>query len=120
MSFGEFFKEKRIALGITLRNFCREHGLDPGNISRLERGRLRAPQKRETLERYAKCLSIERGSDDWYEFFDLAAVERERIPEDLLSDEDVVDKLPILFRTLRGQQVSEDKLEQLVRMIRET
>ncbi len=48
-AFGEFFKAKRQALGLTLREFCLKHKLDPGNISRLERGLLAPPQGRERL-----------------------------------------------------------------------
>ena len=32
-TFGNFFKQKRISLGLTLREFCRINELDPGNIS---------------------------------------------------------------------------------------
>jgi len=116
--FGQFFKERRIALRKTLRQFCRENGLDPGNISRLERGLLQPPQGRETLESYAGLLKLKKGSDDWYTFFDLAAAETGRIPAELLEDDDVVEKLPILFRTLRGQKVSNEQLDELVRTIR--
>ena len=118
MRFGEFFKQRRIALRKTLRQFCRDNDLDPGNISRLERGLLSPPQGRETLESYAKLLRLKKGSDDWYTFFDLAAAETGRIPQELLDDEDVLKKLPILFRTLRGQKVPDEQLEELVRTIR--
>ncbi len=114
MTFGGFFKEKRIGLGKTLRGFCLENGFDPGNMSKLERGRLPAPQSREKLEQYANALRLKLGSDDWYQFFDLAAVESGRIPPEILSDEDMLDKLPILFRTLRGQKVPKDKLDELL------
>jgi transcriptional regulator with XRE-family HTH domain len=116
--FGGFFKRRRIALGKTLRRFCHENGLDPGNISRLERGILPAPQGREIVESYAKCLKLKRGSDEWYEFFDLAAAETGRIPQEILDDPEVLEKLPILFRTLRGQKVPDEKLDELVRKIR--
>jgi len=116
--FGEFFKQKRIALGATLRQFCQENGLDAGNISKLERGLLPPPQTREKLEEYAKLLKIKKGSDDWYQFFDLAAAETGRIPEELLAKREIVDKLPILFRTLRGQKVPEEKLDELIEKIK--
>ncbi len=119
MRFGEFFKEKRIATGKTLRAFCVDSELDPGNISRLERGLLPAPQKREILEHYAGLLGIKKGTDDWYQFFDLAAAEAGRIPDDLLSDAQVVERLPVFFRTIRGQKLPDDKLDDLVRLIRE-
>ena len=40
VTFGSFFRARRMALGKSLRGFCIEKGLDPGNISRLERGLL--------------------------------------------------------------------------------
>ena len=116
--FGAFFKEHRVALGKTLRKFCQENGLDPGNISRLERGLLPAPQSREILESYAAHLQLKKGSDQWYEFFDLAAAETGRIPPEILENEELMEKLPILFRTLRGQKVPDEQLDELVRKIR--
>jgi hypothetical protein len=92
--------------------------VDPGNISRLERGLLPPPQGRETLEHYADLLKLEKASDEWYTFFDLAAAETGRIPPEILEDEAVVEKLPILFRTLRGQKVSDEQLDELVRKLR--
>jgi hypothetical protein len=56
--------------------------------------------------------------DEWYTFFDLAAAETGRIPPEILEDESVVEKLPILFRTLRGQKVSDEQLDELVRKLR--
>jgi transcriptional regulator with XRE-family HTH domain len=117
--FGEFFKARRIAIKKTLRQFCIENGLDPGNISKLERRLLPPPQSREKLEEYASYLKIKKGSDDWYTFFDLAAAETGRIPEDIMTKEKIEDKLPILFRTLRGQKVSDENLEKLIKILRD-
>ena len=83
------------------REFCLEHGFDPGNYSRLERGLFPPPQRDDLLEKYATALGIARGSDDWMEFFDVAAAARGQIPKDLASDEELVGKLPApLFRKL--------------------
>lgn len=39
MKFGEYLKRQRIdVLEETLRGFCRERDLDPGNLSKIERG----------------------------------------------------------------------------------
>ena len=119
-SFGEFLKERRIATGLTLRAFCVEFGFDSGNMSKLERGILQPPQSEELLTKYAEALNITRGSDAWFEFFDLAAAECGRIPPDVLSDEDVVAKLPVLFRTLRGQMIDKKKLDEFIETIRRT
>ena len=116
-NFGEFFKTKRIALGKTLREFCLENDLDPGNISKLERGFLSPPQHDKLIE-YANLLKLKKGTDDWYKFFDLAAAENGRIPKDILSDEEVVKELPVLFRTLRGGKITDEKLDKLIRKIK--
>ncbi len=116
--FGEFFKVRRQALGLTLRVFCLKHKLDPGNMSRLERGLLPPPQHRDRLKEYARYLDLKKGSDDWYTFFDLAAVSKGRIPSELMEDEKVVAKLPLIFRTLRGKRFTNGRLDGLVRKIR--
>lgn len=117
-AFGEFFKAKRQALSLTLREFCLKHKLDPGNMSRMERGLLAPPQNREVLERYAMALELKSGSDAWYTFFDLAAAANGRLPEKLLEDKEVVAKLPLIFRTLRGKRLTEQRLSELVKEIR--
>lgn len=118
--FGEFFKEMRLKTGMSLRQFCIEHGLDAGNISRIERGVAAPPQSREKLEEYAGYLGIEEDSDDWYNFFDYAAAAAGRIPQDVMSDEELVKKLPVVFRTLRGQKLSAEQLRELAESIRST
>ena len=111
-------KELRTTKGVTLLEFCQANQFDPGNYSRLERGVFPAPHKEELLAKYALALGLTRGSDEWLEFFDLAAASRGAIPTDLLSDEEVVKKLPVLFRTLRGSPVTEEQLAGLVEKIR--
>ena len=117
-TFGSFFKELRAKRGLTLRMFCQRYKIDPGNTSKLERGLLPAPQSEKKLTEYAKALGLRKGSDDWYTFFDLAAADRGKIPSDVMEDEELVEKLPILFRTLRGQKVSKEKLNKLIDKIR--
>jgi transcriptional regulator with XRE-family HTH domain len=117
-AFGALFKELRIGQQMTLRQFCEARGYDPGNISKLERGLLPPPESEAKLTEYAKALRIRRGSDAWYEFFDLARAARGKLPPEVLRKRDVVARLPLLFRTLRGHKVSERKLNELIEMIR--
>lgn len=114
MAFGQKFRQMRLRLGLSLREFCLKHGLDASNMSKLERGRLAPPKKRKILEHYAECLGLEPGTDDWYEFFDLAATEAGRIPEDILGDEELLKKVPVLLRAARGQEVSKADMQQLL------
>lgn len=117
-AFGKFIKSVRIARGLTLREHCLKNKFDPGNYSRMERGLYPPPQRQELLEKYAAALGIEEGRDEWMEFFDLAAAARGELPKDLLSDSELVEKLPVLFRTLRAEPVSEEKLNELVDKVR--
>ncbi len=116
--FGRLVKRHRLGAGLTLREFCLKHGFDPGNFSRIERGLCPPPHGRDLIERYATALGLNRGSDEWLELFDAAAADRGEIPPDLMSDEKVVDKLPVLFRTLRARQVAAHNLDELVERIR--
>ncbi len=117
-AFGAYFKARRLALGKTLRAFCLEHGFDPGNTSRLERGRMAVPQSRKVLDRYARALKLKRGSQARQDFFDLASAEGGRIPPDLLSDAEVVKRLPVIFRGLRGRPIAEEELKALIDLVR--
>ena len=51
MSFGDLVKDLRIAQQKTLRQFCLEHGHDPSNWSKIERGINTPPQDEKTLAR---------------------------------------------------------------------
>ena len=117
-TFGAYFKQMRLRRGLTLRSFCEKNQYDPGNISRLERGVFGPPGSHEKLEEYARALRLKKGSDEWLEFFDRAAASRGQIPKDLLSDKALTERLPLLYRTLRGQKVPPEKLDELVELIR--
>lgn len=118
-AFGRYFgRLRREHLELSLREFCARKDLDPGNMSKLERGKIPPPRSREVLKKYAHALELEEGTDEWLMFFDLAAASRGELPEDLAEDEEVLDKLPALFRTLRGDRVDEEKLDELVDLIR--
>ncbi len=101
-TFGAFFRASRKALGLTLSEFCRRNGFDKGNISRLERGLVPPPQAQELLESYARALKLERGTIAWDRFVELAAAENGRIPADLIENQQMIKKLPNLYRKHRA------------------
>lgn len=123
LTFGEFFKKRRINLGLSLREFCEKNDLDPGNISKLERGKL-PPPKEAKLKEYAKYLKLKKENEKWHEFFELAAIASKKLPPEF-SKTEVVEKLPIFFRTVRGlfffegKKLSKEKLEKLIEIIKE-
>src|SRR4030043_380464 len=70
--FGEFIKERRIAKGISLREFCKRIEIDASNWSKVERSLLAPPQDEEKLRKIAQLLDVKIGSPLWKEMKDKA------------------------------------------------
>ncbi|HNT93850.1 MAG TPA: helix-turn-helix transcriptional regulator [Bacteroidales bacterium] len=114
-TFADFIREKRIAAGLTLREFCRLTGFDASNWSKIERNLLPPPQSRSVLESIASVLSIVPDSQVYKELMDLAALSS--VPEDLIEPE-ILEQLPVFFRTVRGEKPTEEELKTLINKIR--
>ena len=119
-TFGPYLKIIRSQKRVTLRDFCKKADADPGNISRIERGVWPPPQDQDILERYAKALAIKEATDEWYRFFDYAAADRGIVPQDIMSNQEVVKMLPVFFRTMRGQKPTEKEMLGLAEKIRKS
>jgi transcriptional regulator with XRE-family HTH domain len=117
MTFGEFCKARRMEQKLTLRKFCEDNGYDPGNVSKIERGIFAPFQTEEKLEEYAKSLKLKKGSDDYIEFLNLAAAENRTFQPKNISSKAVISKLPILFRTLDNKNLTEEKLNQIIKIV---
>lgn len=115
---GDFIKKLRIDKKLTLRQFCIKTELDPSNWSKVERNVLQPPKSKEVLQRIARVLSIDMESDEWYTLVDLAMIAS--IPTELIEDKSIVDKLPILFRTIRGESPTREELEKLIKLLKES
>lgn len=102
LQFGEFFRARRRSLGLSLREFCRRNGFDPGNISRLERGLVEPSRSEDILTAYASALKLLPGSDDWHRLFESAAVATGTLPPEVAHSPASQEALPSVFRTLRS------------------
>jgi transcriptional regulator with XRE-family HTH domain len=118
MTFGEFIKDRRIKSNRTLRAFCLENGYDPGNHSKVERGIFNPPDDERQMRQMANALGIQPQSSDWHECFNLASIARRQIPKAILEDAELVEKLPVLFRTLQGEPLAPEKMDDLIDFIR--
>ena len=114
-AFGKYLKEMRAKKGLTLREFCRLANLDPSNWSKVERGMLPPPKSSRVMTDIASVFLIEKGSEEWNELFDLAAIGH--IPTQLLSSPEVSDNLTVFFRAARGESAPTPK--QLKAMIKD-
>ena len=117
LTFATAAKNHRLALGLSIRRFGLSYLYSAGNISKLERGLLPAPRG-SRLHAYARALGLSEGSDEWREFFDLAAAARGEFPVDL-RDEELLCQLPALFRTIRGDPPSDEHCASLIALLRQ-
>jgi transcriptional regulator with XRE-family HTH domain len=117
-TFGEFIRNLRLERRVTLRAFCEMVGVDPANYSKLERGLLAPPRDPEKLEIYERALGLAPNSPESREMRRLAALDRGELPPALLTDKELVGKLPALFRTLEGDPVDDRVLDELIATIR--
>ena len=113
--FGTFIKDKRIVKDLTLREFCRRTGEDASNWSKIEREKMPPPKDKGKLERIAAVLGIKMDSDDWNVLVDYADVDSGTIPEYIRSDRDVLNSLPLFFRTVRSEKPTAEELRELIR-----
>lgn len=119
MTFGERMRERRRQLRLGLREFALRAEVDPSNLSKIERGVLPPPQDEELLGRICAALELSQGSDECVAFLDQAAAECGRIPADILSDEDLLPRLPVLLRTVKNKRPTEEQMDRLIEIIRE-
>ncbi len=116
MSFGELLQHYRKERGLTLRDFCTQNGFDPGNQSRLERGRAKAPTEDRVLE-YAAALQIAEGTAAHQQFVDAAAISRSDL-EKIVPDRALLNLLPAYMRTINDKKLTKQELIQLVEFLR--
>lgn len=117
-SFGEFVKNRRLELRITLREFCQKIDYDPSNWSKIERGINFPPDSEEVLNNWANVLKLKPKSKEWHEFHDKAQLVKGKIPKDVLEDEEILKALPVFFRTVRGVKPSEAELRELAELLK--
>lgn len=116
--FGEMVRERRKDLRLGLRECAMRADIDPGNLSKIERGRLPPPQDEHLLDRICLALEYEVGSTEADTLRDIAATENGRIPAEILEDEEVMSKMPVLLRTVHNKQLQAEQIEELIEMIR--
>lgn len=82
MTFGEFVKDKRQKLGITLRAFADVLHIAPSYVSDIEKGKRNAPTQ-DILESMSQILKL--NDEEKNTLFDLAACSKNEIAQDLTS-----------------------------------
>jgi len=118
--FAEIIKKRRLELRLSLRQFCLKCQFDPSNWSKIERGLASPPKDKSVLEKISDVLGYKPKSPESQNLMDSAFITCGKIPDDILSDKKLVAKLPIFFRSLRGDKHSDQELRNLVEIIRDS
>lgn len=114
MNFGEFLRQKRLDLELTLRAFCSRFGFDTAYISRLENNKLKPPSSKDKLAAIANALGLKEESSERVKFFDLAYQARKELPPDIKKEApEIIASLPAFLRKTDGR-VKKSKVEALV------
>ena len=116
--FGQTLKKLRVEKELTLRCASRIANYDPSNWSKIERGKMSPPHDEKTLRKWVKILGISK-EREIQEFIDEANLAQGIIPQDILSQDNVVDFLPAFFRTLRNKKPTKKEIDQLIKLIKD-
>lgn len=116
--FGGHVREKRLGRGLTLREFSRRINYDASNWSKIEKGTLAPPQDDEKLRKIAEVLEIDHNMEEWQTLKDEARISAGMIPEDIVSDEQILKSLPLFFRTVRSDKPTEEELDKLIKILK--
>ena len=76
------------------------------------------PKNESKVVLLAETLGLTKGSKEWTEFTDAAALDAGRLPHDLANDAALLDKMPLLFRTARGQKLDREELTRLFEFLK--
>ena len=117
MTFGEFFKEKRLERKLSIREMCSLYGYDSGNISRLERSRLPPPRSQKKLDEYAKALGVKKGTADYERMMNIAYAENKisQLQNLLkLTNKTAGHRFSEFLDKLSGTILTEDKINRLI------
>lgn len=114
-TFGEYIHSLRMKKRISLREFSRKSNIDASNWSKIEKGSALPPKSIEILTAIIQVLGLDFDSEEANTLRELAVIGA--IPTGLLSSQDILEKLPVFFRTARGEKPDEADLKELVTIL---
>ena len=114
--YGEKLKDLRIAAKLTLREFAKKIGGDPGNWSKIERGLMRPPSDAATYKQLRRVLGI---PDETVNEL-LSVAQAMKILPCQFSESELMQYMPVLLRRANGEPLSKEDADRLVKWIKKT
>jgi len=119
-AFAELVRKRRAELRLGLRAFCIKCELDPSNWSKIERGLAMAPKDTIVIGKIRRALQYAKDTAEAAALSDCAFIVQGRIPADIVKDKELAAKLPVFFRSVRGDKHSPGELRKLAELIRDS
>ena len=111
MTFGEFVKEKRQSLNITLRVFADELDIAPSYVSDIEKGKRNAPTQ-DILDAMVRVLKL--NDDEKNKLFDLAAESKNEIAQDITEYVSDNQNVRVALRRAKELNLGEEEWLQII------
>lgn len=107
MTFGQYIKDARRKLKLSLREFCDINGYDYVIYSKLERDKILPTDNVSYMKDIAKALQLKVGGKEWFDFFKIANTSRDK------KDKIDINKMPIL------KNIKDNQIKELIKLTKE-
>ena len=115
MTFGAYVRQRREALGKTMRALAMELDISPAYLSDIEKGNRSAPER--YLDKFAAALQIT-DPEELHRFYDLAGVSKNGQHSDINTYMDHVPSARVALRTAKDRNLSDEDWQNLIEIIK--
>ena len=115
MPFGEYVKQRRESLKLTMRDFAEKVQISPAYLCDIEKGNRKPPER--YLEKFAEVLEIS-GAEELNAFYDRAGVSKNGQHSDINNYIDGLPSARMALRTARDKHYTDEDWSKLVEIIK--
>ena len=116
LPFGEYVKQRRESLSMTMRDFAEKVKISPAYLCDIEKGNRRPPEK--YLEKFAEVLQMT-DSEELNAFYDSAGVSKNGQHVDINTYIDGLPSARMALRTAKDKQYTDEDWMRLVEIIKQ-
>lgn len=115
-AFGDYIKEKRQGLGMTLRGFAKDLNKSPSYVSDIENGN-REPNEKELLESIVNVLKL--SQEEANKLYDMAAAQKNELAQDVSDYVNKTELAKVALRTARVNGATEKDWKEFIEKLKE-
>ena len=116
LPFGEYVKQRRESLGMTMKEFAKQVKLSPAYLCDIEKGNRKPPEK--YLEKFVEILRITT-TEEINAFYDSAGISKNGQHTDINSYIDGLPSARVALRTAKDKHYTDEDWMKLVEIIKQ-